>query len=102
MKIFDLLNMKAEDYVHRNANVFFQNDQFKTRIIELEKNGMIPPCDMDSFVLFLVLEGKVNLSKNDNSKEICEGQLFISEPAQFSMKSTDGAKILGIQIEVKK
>lgn len=98
MKIFDLLKMQAQNYENRSANVFFQNDLFKTRIIVLERGGEIPACQMDSYVIFYVVEGEVLLRKNDESSVIKEKQVFISEPALLSMKSTAGARIMGIQI----
>ena len=53
--VFDLMSMDAEDYDKRDLNVFFQNDLFKTRVIDLKAEGEIPNCQMDSFVLFYVV-----------------------------------------------
>jgi quercetin dioxygenase-like cupin family protein len=102
MEIFDLMGLAAQGYENRQVNVFFQNDQFKTRVIVLDAGGAIPECQMDSHVLFYVVKGEVLLSKNDESSVLKENQLFISEPARLSMKSTTGARLMGIQIKVEK
>lgn len=99
MKIFDLMDLNAESYENRNVNVFFKNDQFKTRIIVLEPGGAIPECQMDSFVMFYVLKGEVLLQKNQETSILKENQLFISEPALVSMETTLGARLMGIQIK---
>jgi len=41
MRIFDLMNLKSEAYQNREKNVFFQNELFKTRIIDLKPGGRI-------------------------------------------------------------
>ena len=101
MKIFDLMNIEAEGYEKRNVNVFFKNDLFKTRVIVLEAGGEIPPCDMDSFVMFYVVKGEVILSKNDESSVLKENQVFISEPTLLSMRTEKGARLMGIQMKTK-
>lgn len=101
MKIFDLMDLKAEGYENRTANVFFQNEFFKTRVIVLEAGGKMPACQMDSFVLFYVVKGEVLLSKNDESSIVKENQVFISEPALLSMETTLGARLMGIQIKTR-
>lgn len=67
MKIYDLLNMEAEGYENRHFNVFFKNEQFKTRIIVLDAGGSIPECHMETYVMFYVVKGEVMLRKNDES-----------------------------------
>lgn len=99
MKIFDLMDMKAEGYENRHVNVFFQNELFKTRIIVLEAGGKIPECEMDSFVMFYVVKGEVLLRKNSESSILKENQVFITEPALVSMESTHGARLMGVQIK---
>jgi len=101
MKIFDLMALEAEGYEKRNVNVFFKNDLFKTRVIVLEAGGEIPPCEMDSFVMFYVVKGEVVLNKNDESSVLKENQVFISEPALLSMRTENGARLMGIQINTK-
>ncbi len=99
MKIFDLMNMEAEGYEKRNVNVFFQNDDFKTRVITLEPGGKIPECQMDSHVIFYVVKGEVTIHKNSESSALQENHVFITEPALVSMESATGAKLMGIQIK---
>ena len=98
MEIFDLASLAAEPHEKRNVNVFFQNDLFKTRMISLEEGGKIPPCVMESYVMFYVIKGEVELRKGSEIATLQENQLFISEPATLSMESATGARLLGIQI----
>ncbi len=99
MVIFDLMSLEAQGYQNRNFNVFFQNELFKTRVIVLEAGGRIPECQMDSFVMFYVVEGEVILRKNSESSILRENQVFITEPALVSMESTNGARLMGVQIK---
>lgn len=101
MKIFDLMTMEAEGYDNRAVNVFFQNETFKTRIIVLGAGGKIPECQMDTYVMFLVVEGEVMLKKNEEFSILKKDQVFISEPANLSMESTSGARLMGVQIKTK-
>ena len=41
MKIFDLNEMTAAPYELRGRNVFYQANEFKTRIIELPPGGQL-------------------------------------------------------------
>jgi len=43
----------------------------------------------------------VDVTVNQEKATINEGQCLISEPATISMRSIDGAKIIGIQITVR-
>jgi quercetin dioxygenase-like cupin family protein len=102
MEIFDLKNLEAEGYENRSINIFFQNDLFKTRVIALEAGGKIPECQMDSYVIFYVVQGEVILRKNDESSLLKENQMFITEPALLSMETNIGARLIGIQIKGQK
>ena len=99
MKIFDLMNFKAEGYEKRNVNVFFENDLFKTRVIVLEPEQKIPECMMDSFVMFYVVKGEVLLRKNEESTILKENHVFITEPALLSMETRTGARLMGVQFK---
>ena len=101
MEIFDLMNMDTETYEKRNMNVFFQNDLFKTRVIDLPPGQKIPACQMDCFVMFYVVEGEVLLRKNEESAILKENHVFITEPAVLSMETAEGAKLMGIQINIR-
>lgn len=98
-EIFDLLSLNAMGYENRAVNVFYQNDQFKVRVIVLEKGGMISECIMESYVMFYVVKGEVQLRKNAETYQIKEDQVFISEPALIAMQSTGGARLMGVQIK---
>jgi len=102
MKIFDLMSLEAEGYEKRNVNVLFENDSFKTRIIVLDAGGKIPECKMESYVMFYVVKGEVLLRKNDESSILRENQVFITEPALLSMETTEGARLMGVQIKAQK
>jgi quercetin dioxygenase-like cupin family protein len=91
-------NMDTFSYEQRASNVFFQNELFKTRIIELKQGQKMPECRMDCFVIFHVIEGEVQISKNDETVTLTINQVLITEPALLSMQTSTGAKILGIQI----
>jgi quercetin dioxygenase-like cupin family protein len=101
MNIVDLMKVEAQGYENRAVNVFFQNDLFKARVIVLEAGGEIPECQMDSYVMFYVVKGEVLLRKNDESTILKENQVFITEPAMLSMESTNGARLMGVQIKIQ-
>jgi len=101
MKVFDLVNLESMAYEQREKKIFFQNDLFKTKVIDLKPGQKIPDCQMDCFVMFYVVKGKVLLRKNDESATLKENQVCISEPALFSMETIDGARLMGVQIETR-
>ena len=99
MQVFELKKMKAHPYEKREKNVFYKTKEFKTRIIELPSGGEIPNCEMTSYVIFYVIKGETEVRVNQEKLIIKEGQCLITEPAKLSMKTKDGVKILGIQVE---
>ncbi len=99
MKIFDLMKLESEAYELREKNVFFQNNLFKTRVIDLKAGQKIPDCQMDCFVIFYVVRGEVLLRKNDEASTLKENQVFITEPALLSMETVNGARLMGVQIK---
>ena len=101
MELFDLINIHVDCKDNKGVKVFYQNELFKSRIIILESNGIIPTCQMETFVMFLVIKGQITLHKNNEMTIVKENQLFISEPSYLSMESETGARILGIQIMQK-
>ena len=54
---------------------------------------------MKSYVIFYVVSGSAEVSVNGEINNLEEGQCLITEPATLSMETTDGVKIMGIQIE---
>ena len=99
MNVFDLAEMVAFPYEQRDKNVFYQTKEFKTRIIELPPGGQMPICEMESHVIFFVLNGVVKVTVNSEAVELKEKQCFITEPATLSMLTTGGVRILGVQIQ---
>jgi quercetin dioxygenase-like cupin family protein len=101
MQVFNLKEMKSFEYEERDKNVFYKTEEFKVRIIELPPNGKMPRCEMASYVIFTVIDGSVEVQVNQENAAIKEGQCLITAPATISMKTEDGVKIMGIQIEKK-
>ncbi|KXA95091.1 hypothetical protein AKJ36_01525 [candidate division MSBL1 archaeon SCGC-AAA259I07] len=94
MEVFDLKEMEPEE----KAEVFYNVDEFNSRLIDLPAGGKIPTCDMDSYVLFYVVNGKVTVTVDGEEKKLDEGDCLVTEPATLSMKTENGARVLGIQI----
>jgi len=98
MQLFDLKNMPSYPYAERQKNIFFQQDEFKARLIDLKPGGAMPSCEMESSVLFYVISGSAQVTVNNESAELVAGKCLISEPATLSMKSESGVRMMGIQI----
>jgi quercetin dioxygenase-like cupin family protein len=98
MEIFDIKTMESHPYAEREKNVFYKTSSFKVRIIELPPHGEMPSCKMDSYVMFYILKGEVDIDISQEKKILTEGQCFITEPATLSMRTKNGVKILGVQI----
>ena len=98
MKVFDLKSMKAYPFEERYKNVFYDADEFKTRIVELEPGGEIPTREMKSYVIFYVVSGSAEVRVDGDVVNLKEGQCLITEPATLSMRSENGVRIMGIQI----
>ena len=98
MQIIDLKKMISNPYDEREKNIFYNVEEFKARIIKLPVDGIMPTCKMDSYVIFYVIEGTVDVTVNQEKTTIKEGECLISEPAKLSMRTKEGVKIMGIQI----
>ena len=99
MKVFKLGEMRVFPYEQRGKNVFFQTDEFKTRIIELPPGGQMPACEMASHVIFYVLDGTVKVAVDSETVVLNEKNCLITEPpATISMITENGVRLLGIQI----
>lgn len=98
MKVFNLNEMRVFPYEQRDKNVFFQTEEFKTRIIELPPGGQMPSCEMASYVIFYVLDGEVKVTVNSETAELKEKHCLMTEPATISMMTENGVRLLGIQI----
>lgn len=99
MNIFDMMDLDALPYANRGQNVFYEVDEFKTRIIELKPGQSMPDCQMASYVLFYIVRGEVQITKGLENVTLKENQVFITEPALLSMESVTGARIMGVQIK---
>jgi quercetin dioxygenase-like cupin family protein len=99
MKIFPLNDIYVYPYEERAKNVFFEAEKFKTRMIQIEPGGKLPDCQMKSHVIFYVISGEANVEVNGEKAVLKQGDCLISEPGDFSLKSENGVRILGIQIK---
>lgn len=98
MKVFNLNELQSHSYEERDKNVFYSTDEFKTRVIELSIGGQIPPCTMASYVMYIVINGSVEVQVNEDNVKLLENQCLITEPAILSMRTNTGVKMIGIQI----
>ncbi len=99
MKVFDLKEMEAHPLEERDKNVFYRAEEFRMRVVELSPGEEIPSCEMESYVIFYVVEGSAQVGVNEERTELKEGQCLITEPATMSMRTENGVKIMGIQIQ---
>lgn len=98
MKTFDIYTIKAFPFAEREKNVFFNTKEFKMRIIELQEYQELPKCEMQSYVVFFLVKGKVEITVNKEKTLLTEGQFLVSEPAIFLMKAIENSRLIGIQI----
>ena len=102
MRVVDLKAMISDSYEEREKNIIYNVKEFKVRSIKLPADGKMPDCEMPPYVIFYVIEGSVDITVNQEKATINEGQCLISdEPATISMRSINGATIMGIQIPVR-
>lgn len=101
MEILNLKKMGSEMDKER-TRVFFEHEGSKMRMISLRKGEGIPTCQMASYVVFQVLEGRVEVNVNGTGHDLPEGYCLISEPARISMMSLEDSRIIGIQISSDK
>jgi len=98
MNIYNMKQMQVNSFEERQNNVFFETEEFKTRIIELSAGGKLLDCKMLSSVIFYVISGEASVIVNKQHSIIKEGDCLISEPAEFSLTSSIGVRMLGVQI----
>ncbi len=98
MEIFDLKNIEKGTDREQKSKILFEKDGIKMRTIFLGPDDRIPPCDMTSHVIFHVVEGSVDITVNDKTHTLQEGTCIVTEPATISMRSSNGSRLLGIQI----
>jgi quercetin dioxygenase-like cupin family protein len=98
MQVFNLKAAAQPQAAGKNTTVIHQTENFKVRTIELPPGGEIPSCEMAANVIFYVAEGKAEITVDGESTSLIEGQGIVSAPATISMKSSVGARLLGVQI----
>jgi len=99
-EVFDLTALPAFPWAERQKNVFFSGTGFKTRIVELAPGETQPSCRMESSVIFVALSGEVRVHVDGTEFVLDEGKCLVTAPATIEMKSTQGARLMGIQIAV--
>lgn len=96
MKVTNLEELKPDEA----SEVFYEVDEFSGRVIELPPGGSMPPCEMDSYVLFYVISGETEVTVGEDKTVLQEGSSMVTEPATLSMETEEEAKILGVQIAI--
>jgi mannose-6-phosphate isomerase-like protein (cupin superfamily) len=98
MEVFDLRGFDSSNSGSPEKELFFESDEFSARVVSLPPGAQIPPCEMLAHVLFFVMDGEVVITANSQEAELVGGKCLISEPATLSMRTDNGARILGIQV----
>ena len=93
-----IINLEEIDPGSKPAEVFYEGNNFNSRLISLKKGEEIPPCDMDSNLIFTIIEGEVEISVNEQKNILSQNQVLIADPGLFSMEALKDSKIMGIQI----
>jgi len=99
MEVFDFNKIKAYPYAKRDKNILYSERNFKVRIIELPPKGKMPECEMNSNVVFFIIEGDAQVKINDEQESITKGQCLITKPSTLSITTQSGVKIMAIQID---
>ncbi|MDZ7739669.1 MAG: hypothetical protein U5K32_11520 [Bacteroidales bacterium] len=102
MKLLDLKSMHAFPYGERHKNELYKTDVFKVRIIELKTGEKLPPdgpCEMETYVIFHIVSGRIVINIDKEHAEAGEDQWVISEPGNYQMEALEDTKIMGIQIQ---
>jgi quercetin dioxygenase-like cupin family protein len=101
MKVLDIDGTHPHPMTDRRSTVLHEAPGFTLRTIELPPMGEVPPCKMDSHVVFYIVRGAVELEVEGLKRPVSEGQCFVTGPATLSMRSGPGARILGIAIDAR-
>ncbi|MBS3765267.1 cupin domain-containing protein [Candidatus Bipolaricaulota bacterium] len=94
MKVINLEELKLDEA----SEVFYEVEEFSGRVIELPAGGSMPPCEMDSYVLFYVISGEIEVTVGEDKTILKEGSSMVTEPATLSMETGEGVRILGVQV----
>lgn len=101
MQRFNLRAIEAFPHEQRDKNVMYKADGFKVRIIGLQKGEKLPPdepCEMEDFVIFYLVSGKIGITIDGQYSELENDHCVISEPGSYQMEAKEHSKMLGIQI----
>lgn len=96
---YNLRELEPENLEGKPQKIFYEGDNFTTRIIKLSSGGKIPDCEMSASVIFIVISGSVKVKVNNENSKLNEVECLVTKPATVSMQSDKGAKVMGIQIE---
>jgi len=96
--VYDLKTLPFFPYEEREKNVFFSGAGFKTRIIVLPPGGTMPECPMHTAVIFYVVAGQAEVTVDGEVRHLGAGHCLIGEPGRYSMQTSVGARMLGVQI----
>ena len=97
MKVF---NLSEVEITSRKNKVLQREKEFNTRIVELGAGGEIPECEeLDKYVLFIVLEGQAVATVDGGQVKLASGNMLTSEDAKLGLRTEQGVRMLGIQIE---
>lgn len=94
MKVVDLKELDPDD----GSEVFYEAAEFSGRVIELPPGGSMPPCEMDSYVMFYLIAGEATVTVDEEETELRKGMSMVTEPTTLSMETEEGVRILGVQI----
>jgi quercetin dioxygenase-like cupin family protein len=94
MKVVDLKELDPDD----GSEVFYEAEEFSGRVIELPPGGSMPPCEMDSYVMFYVITGEATVTVDEEEARLQEGTSMITKPATLAMETEEGVRILGVQV----
>ncbi len=101
MKIFDTETKGKGSHAGKRTAILHQANNFRIRIIDLPPGEQIPSCEMASSVIFYVLSGSADVTVDDQTASVRNGRGIVSGPATVSMKTANGARLIGIQIDKK-
>ncbi len=99
MQTYDL---KSRNIGKGRAEVFHlsRKDEFACRLLQLDNGEEIPPSGLDSYIIFVVITGKVKITADEEEKIMSEGECMISSPAVMAMQAQKNTRILGIKINL--
>lgn len=98
MEVFDLKEKEVLSKKDRKGEILHKSEEFKMRVIVLPPGGKMPECEMEDHVIFYIKQGTVNITVNKETERLTSGQVLVTEPAELSMTTEAGVRIMGIQV----